>query len=380
MKKVKISFCVTFIGILFLFMIFTLNNNKEVSVLEKRNLETFPKFDFQKLLDSNYYDKLTLAFSDQLEFRDFLVRGYYLFQFQKYNGDVVIGKNNELYSAYQNITNEESYLKSLSKTVSIINEVADEVTEYGSKFIFLSIPRKDSVETKNLPDSYIGSEEIYKKALSTIEKEINSNVNLIDSYKIFNDNKKEGFKFYYLTDHHITPRAAFLIYDEILNFTNIKKYDFEKYYNIEKTIINGSFNNQIGQSVKTSEEELCIIPKFNIDYKRSENEKESNLKVFGKGNTYEDCFMQGDHAYTIIDTNRDKLPNIMFVGSSFTNIFETISVKDFNKIISIDYRHNTTKTSIIEYVKKHDVDYVIYLPSQSNNAFSSSMIKTHLGK
>ena len=89
--------------------------------------------------------------------------------------------------------------------------------------------------------------------------------------------------------------------------------------------------------------------------------------------------MQGDNAFTIVDTNRDALPNILYVGSSFTNILESLSIYDFNKMISIDYRHNTSKNSISYYVNTYDIDYVVFIPSQSNDAFSYSMIKKHLG-
>ena len=91
------------------------------------------------------------------------------------------------------------------------------------------------------------------------------------------------------------------------------------------------------------------------------------------------AYMKGDHGYTVIDTNRSNLPNILYVGSSFTNILEALSIPSFNKMVSIDYRHNKSGNSINYYVEKYDIDYVVFVPSQSNDAFSSSMIKTHLG-
>ena len=101
--------------------------------------------------------------------------------------------------------------------------------------------------------------------------------------------------------------------------------------------------------------------------------------MYGKANNYEDSYMEGDNAFTVIETNREELPNILYVGSSFTNILETLSVKDFNKMISIDYRHNTSKNSINYYVDAYNIDYVVFIPSQSNDAFSYNMIKKHLG-
>lgn len=377
MKYVKYSFCIVFILILFFFFFTTIDNNQGISNLEKRTLQTFPKISISTIIDGSYMEDVTLAFSDQLEFRDYLVKGYYLFQFQRYNGDVVIGDNNELYAAYQRVGNIEKVKEEVKNLTFLINNISSEID---AQFIFLSIPRKDAVEKTNLPESYISSEYVYKESINKIKENLSSDIYLIDGYEVFN-NDNHNNRYYYMQDHHITPRGAELLYKKIINIIDDEKvltYDLSNYV-IGNTIINGSFNNQLGQSVKPTSEELYLIPKYNLRYVRYEDEKISNLKVFDVANTYEDAYMKGDHAYTIIDTNRDDLPSILYVGSSFTNILEAMSIPSFDKVISIDYRHNTSGNSIKYYVDKYDIDYVVFIPSQSNNAFSSSMIKTHLG-
>lgn len=380
MKYIKYCFCFLFLFILVFMFITTINNNESVSSLEKRNLETFPNITLASILDGSYMDKLTTAFSDQLEFRNILVKGYFLFQFQRYNGDVVIGNNNELYASYQRVGDMDDLKNDVKSSTELINEVAKTID---AKFIFLSIPRKDAIEKYNLPDSYISSSYIYEESINVIKENLDNNITLIDAYELFNNDRllNQNNRYYYLQDHHITPKGAEIIYKNILEVINNNKlvcYDLSN-YTIGNTIINGSFNNQLGQSVKKVSEDLYIIPKFEVNYKRYENEKLSDLKVYDVSNTYEDAYMKGDHAYTVIDTNRDDLPNILYVGSSFTNILEAMSIPSFNKMVSIDYRHNTTGFSINYYVEKYDIDYVVFVPSQSNNAFSSSMIKTHLG-
>lgn len=376
MKYIKISFIAIFICAISAFFILTIDNHKEVSELEKRTLQTFPEFSIEKLASEEYYNDLTTAFSDQLEFRDILVKGYYIFQFQRYNGDVVIGENDELYAAYQRV--DEDYYEDLRTNAGYANEVAAEVIDAGADFTFLSIPRKDAIETENLPDSYISSEESYLKAIDILDEVLSDDIQFIDAYDVFKAN--DDVRAYYTTDHHITPRAAFLLYHEVLKACGMPDYQVEEYYDVEKTIINGSFNNQIGQSVKSKPEELSMVPHEETDYERSEDGEKSDLAVFQSRNTYEDSYMEGDHAYTVIDTDRDHLPKIMYVGSSFTNIMEAVTIRDFNLMVSIDYRHNETGTSIAEYVKKHDIDHVIFIPSQSNDAFSRIMMKKHLGR
>lgn len=377
MKYIKIGFISLFMFICFFMFGSTIKNNNEISELEKRSLQTFPKFTLNSFLDNSYFEDLTTAFSDQLGFRNYLVKGYFLFQFQRYNGDVVKGNNGDLYSSYQDVGNEEKYLNSLRNVSLLVNDVGSKMD---TKFIFLSIPRKDAVETSNLPNSYISSRDIYLKSVNAIKENLNDEIIFIDGYDVFlNDNYQN--RYYYLTDHHITPRGAMLLYKEIIktiNDSNVLLYDISN-YEVGETIIKGSFNDQLGQSVKSVSEELYLIPKYNIDYVRYEDEKISNLKIFDKANTYEDAYMKGDKAYTVIDTNRSYLPNILYVGSSFTNILEAISYPSFNKVVSIDYRHNKSGNSIKYYVDKYDIDYVVFVPSQSNNAFSVGMLKTHLG-
>ncbi len=382
MKRIKIVFSIIIILIIYVMFFVTISNNNEISTLEKRNLSTYPKFTLNALINGKYLDSLTNAFKDQLAFRNSLVKGYYLFQFQRYNGDVVIGKNNELYSAYQRVTNESKYLNNLKENTKLINKVAKEVTNSKAKFIFLSIPRKDAIEKENLPKSYISSDEIYNKSVAVVKENLTKDVTFINAYQIFNDNKNKNIRFYYMNDHHITPRGAELLYNEIItdiNDTRVNNIELNKLYEVKKTIINGSFNNQIGQSVKPTLEELYLVPKFKLDYVRYDDEKISNRKVYGQGNTYEEAFMEGDYGFTLVDTKREDLPNIMFVGSSFTNILETLSIHDFNKMVSIDYRHNKSNNDILYYVKKYDIDYVVYIPSQSNDAFSNTKVKEHLG-
>ena len=89
--------------------------------------------------------------------------------------------------------------------------------------------------------------------------------------------------------------------------------------------------------------------------------------------------MGGDMAYTRIQTNNDG-KNIMFVGSSSTNILEALAIPSYNTMVSVDYRHNDTGNGIDYYVNKYDIDYVVFIPAQSNNAFSIERINLYLGK
>lgn len=371
-KIIKVIFVLIFSIIVIFFMIFTLTNNNTYSSVERRNLTTFPKLTINNLFDKNYYDQLTNAFNDQLAYRKLLVKGYFLFQFQHYYGDAVIGKNNQLYAPSQKVPN--NYYKNLKNTTQLINEKAKEID---AEFIFLSIPRKDAYMINELPKTYNSSKNIYLKSSDIVKNNLDENIIYIDAYDVFTNNNV--YNCYYSNDHHITPRCAYLLYKEINNYTGTNSYILEEEFTINKKIVNGAFNRQLGQSVKSKMEDLSLTPNKEINYTRYENDKMSNKKIYGKGNTYETAYMEGDMAYTRIETNKEA-KNIMFVGASFTNIMEALSVPSYNRVLSIDYRHNKTGNSINYYVKKYNIDYVVFIPSQSNNAFSLERIKLHLGK
>lgn len=371
-KTVQKIFIIIFLTIITFFMITTLLNNEKVSDVERRNLNTFPKFKIENLVKKSYYDDLTNAFQDQLELRQYLIKGYFLFQFQRYYGDAVKGKNNQLYSAEQTKPSN-SYYKNLKKQIEKVNAKNKELN---AKLIFLSIPRKDAYMTKELPKTYTSSINIYNKQVEITKQTLDSDITFINAYDVF---KKSGiYNCYYSNDHHITPKCAYNLYKEINKITNTKSYNLEEKFKINKTVVNGAYNRQLGQTVKSKPEDLYLTPKKTINYTRYENDKLSNKKVYGKGNSYEDAYMEGDMAYTRIETNK-KGKNIMFVGSSYTNILEALSVPSYNRMLSIDYRHNKTGKSINYYVDKYNIDYVVFIPGQSSNAYSLNKIKLYLG-
>ena len=160
-KTIQIIFCTLFILIIFVMGFLTIINDDAISVKEGRQLEKFPKVTYEGIVSTSYFNSLTNAFADQLAFREDLIKIYYLANFQRYTGDVVKGKDNELFLSPQIIQNETKYLTNLENvTKNSINKVAEEVVKENSKFIFLSIPRKDVLMEEYLPSTYINGTEL----------------------------------------------------------------------------------------------------------------------------------------------------------------------------------------------------------------------------
>ncbi|MBQ7726773.1 MAG: hypothetical protein IJT66_06485 [Clostridia bacterium] len=377
MKTIKILFCGLFFLIITSFGVLTVFRNEPYGDLEKRELQTFPAFKAASLTEETYFQTLTAAFSDQLPFRNQLIEAYYLFWFQHYYGDVAEGKNGQLYAAHQTVS--KGYYQSLAEVTRLVNEEAQAVTEAGARFVWLSVPRKDAVMTDDLPDAYISSKEIYKKSLKTVKENLSDKVLLLDAAEVFSSAPE--IVPYFSTDHHLTPRGGYLLYGQIWKALYGETLPvFDERYEVEKVIVNGAFNRQIGQKVRAAAEELTITPKTPVPNERTDNGKKSTLPLFGTGNDYEAAFMGGDQALTAVETHRSGKPRLLFVGSSFTNVLEAMAVADCDGMVSVDYRHNTSGVSVAQLVREYRIDAVIFVPSQSTNAFSVSKIRQHIGK
>lgn len=385
-KIIQIIFSIVVILIITILGIITLTNNEVLSLKEGRKLTTFPKISLESLKDETFYATLTSAYADQLAFREDLIKWYYLANLQRYTGDVVKGKDNQLFLSPLIIPDKEGYIEELKHTISNdMNNVAKEITENNAKFIFISIPRKDVVMEKYLPASYIKGTEDYLEYVDIIKDNLNEDVIFIDAYELFKEKQDEVYDVYYKTDHHLNIRGGYYIFEKIIDIVNKDGYNIscgilEDEYDIQKEVINGSYNRKIGQSVSSEAEELILMSKSNtLKYTRLDIGKETTRKIFGQGNTYADAYMGGDYAETIVDTNNDRSPNILYVGSSYTNVLESLSCYKFNKMVSIDYRDNNTGKSIADYVKEHDIDFVVFICAQSTNALAIGSIIEHLG-
>ncbi|HPE14985.1 MAG TPA: hypothetical protein PLT65_04040 [Bacilli bacterium] len=377
MKKIQIIFISVIVVVIYVFAFLILTNNKENSAIEGRVYTTFPKFEISKIFNDDYLNTVTDAFSDQIPFREKLVKVYYLFQFQRYFGDVVEGSDNQLFAKPLIISDIDNKKEDLKEVVNLINEEAKTDKEFGAQFIYVSIPRKDAVMTEYLPSTYNSSSSSYIELSNIVKENISSDVIYVDAHELFEERE---YNYYYQTDHHVNLRGANKIYQNLMKIINSKPMPLDD-YNIEKRVVNGSFNRQIGQRIQGEPEELFISLKTKkFTYTRYDNGNKSNAVIWGdSGSQYENAYMNGDYGETVVETSNKDYPNVLYVGSSYTNILEVLTIPNTHFMVSIDYRHNETSEKIVDYVKKYDIDYVIYIPGQSTDSYSISMMKKHLG-
>jgi len=386
MKKkslIQIVFCSLFILVISFVGIFTLMNSNEKSLVEGRKLTLFPEINLENIVQNKFYTELTDAFSDQMVGRDYLIKSYYKLNISRYTGGIAKGEDNQLFMTPLMIQNKEKRKQNLANVArEEISSVAEKVTKAGSRFIFLSIPRKDVLMEEYLPSTYIKGTENYLREVEIIKSNVSNKVQVIDSYELIKGNESNP---YYSTDHHMNIQGAYILFEHLVKLINkdghnIQLGSLKKEFEVRSQVINGSLNRKIGQTIANEPEILTLTYKNNnLKYTRKDNGETTTVPIFGQGNTYASAYMGADYAETVVDTNNDNAPNVLFVGTSFTNILEALSVCKFNKVVGIDYRHNKTGKSVADYVKEHDIDYTVFICSLETDGLSPTLIKKYLG-
>ena len=100
-----------------------------------------------------------------------------------------------------------------------------------------------------------------------------------------------------------------------------------------------------------------FMPQDMPEYKRYELGEESRIPLVRQTSGGYTAFMGGDKANTVIKTNREDLPNVLFIGRSYTNALEVMASYSFNEMHSIDPRHYEGNLS--QYIKENDIDYIV---------------------
>lgn len=383
MKKVKIIFIGIFLCMISGFGVATLDNKVPKSDTEGRTLKQFPDLDFRRFKDTVYLSAISDACADQIAKREKLISMYYDFMVNKlhqtYVGTVVIGEDCQLFQEPELITDDKAYKKQIVKTAKLINKEAEEITKNGAKFIYINYPKKDVVEREYLPSYYPDSQSQYEEYVTLMQENLSKDVIFLDAYEIFKESPENDY--YYKTDHHVNEKGQQLIYEQVMS---IVKEDYPTLqvktlqdYKVEKRKINGSYLRKLGFVLDVPKEDLVLSPKgWELNY----TTKTNGAPVFGEGDTYASAFMGADYAYTQIETDNDDGPDVLICGSSYTNALEALSLASVHRLVSVDFRYNKEEKDLADYAKEEKVQYVIYIPNQSDKMFDYETFKQHIGK
>lgn len=186
-----------------------LQEDREFSEMENRNLQQFPEFSYETLKSGDFTKNFETYMSDQVFLKDELVSvktvSDMAFMKPKQN-DVYLGDDGFYLKEYRENTEQ------IDKNIGCLNRFADSLPEDVS-VSFLLAPNAVSVLSEKVPSVNLNDDQA--EAAKHIEETISDRINFVcplDAMKSA-ENKDE---LYYRTDHHWTTAGAEFGFDALM--------------------------------------------------------------------------------------------------------------------------------------------------------------------
>lgn len=296
--------------------------------------------------------------------------------------------------SYTVVKLENGYLSFIYEKDENISEYAENMIELQYflddleiDLLYIQAPFKTSKYDDQLPASV---EDYTNENADEFLEAIDGIVDYIDLREEMYDAGIDQYDFFFETDHHWTPEAAFWAFGNVSEVLN-SDYGFdidESYYDIENYNVEvyedwflGSQGKRVG-TVATGVDDISVItPNFETNFIF---EVESN-NIYRTGNFIESLLnlsfleekdywnLSPYHTYTGGDYDLTKITNlnntdekkVLLLGDSFTNAFDPFMAIACSQLDTIDLRHYDD-TSLMEYIEENDYDLVVFLynPSQ----------------
>jgi len=393
-----------------------------ISESEKRELAKFPEFSLEALTSGDYFDDITLWFSDTFPGREgWISASQYTTSFHGYSeiaidgvltdtdsfpveaptvpeeiqisaGETAAPQEAEVTTAP---TEEEwggvdieNYEVNLGTVIQIgdagynqlgfsqpmsdqyietISGYADRMAEIGVRVI--SAPPPTSVGIMIAPE-YLEQLNCARQdeMLNYLHSNMSDNVVKVDTVSNLIEHNDEYI--YFRTDHHWTPLGAYYAYEalcETVGFTPTPLEDFETW---DQGKLTGSLYGKVRWPRKLTVDNLiCYVPPGNITFYAHFNDivvgKEWPLiadKSNGKSDTKYSAFLASDCMMAhVVNEDLPDGPKCLVVKDSFGNCYVPYLSQHYSHVYAIDYR-KFWDLGMEDFVKKYDIDDVIVMP------------------
>ncbi|MFJ7979996.1 DHHW family protein [Lysinibacillus xylanilyticus] len=374
MKQYEKIYKYTMAGLLSIFIggMFSINlltPNKSFSDSENRNLELFPTFSIQNLLDKKFNTNYEKYISDQFAFRDFWISmksdidrtiG------KKENNGVYIGKNGYLLQKFNKP--EDQDVKSNIEALNDFHLANPNVQKY-----VMLVPTAISILENKLPNYVSHVDEV--TYIDKVKKSLNKEINFIDVNPILSSKKNEYI--YYKTDHHWTTKGAYYAYLELsknMNFIPTQKESFN-IKNITNSFYGSLYSKAGFRHIEPDSIEL-YEPKEAIKYKVEyvdENKTSNSLYEMNnikKKDKYT-VFFNGNHPLVKITTENTNAKKLLVVKDSYANALLPFLLSHFSEIHVIDLRYYNDNLNM--FIQKNKIEEMLLLYN-ANTFFEDSSI------
>lgn len=390
MKKIrKYYLMICFLFFIYLCGFLTIaKNSSAISKLENRTLAQKPKYSKELLLSGEYFRSWEEYLTDHIFGRTYWIKGYSFLNaslLKKHSiNNIVIADNGTLlpFIPHNRVYDLDDLKNNINNSVEEISNLSNYINNYGGEFYFIGIPEQSSYLRDKYPSYYRNGEEFLNSSEENMFKGLDKNninyINMMEKYKL-NDFEE----YYFKTDHHYTFRGAYKAYteiiDRIINDSEqiiirepLREEEIE-FITLENPIW-GSRNRSLSFIYPTDEKLEIGYPVEQIDYEKVTNGNADPefyyTEYLEKGRPSYGVYMGGDHAETIITTDREELPDLLIFGDSFTNPLEPLLYYHFNQTRILDLRYYS-EMSLYEYIEEYKPEYIIMVRDDLN--YSSSI-------
>lgn len=351
MKDKILSFLFVFILTLFMLLSFFLPS-KEISVSERRKLQTFPELKKENVLQGTFFADLNSYLVDHFPIRDSFKKMKSLtasFIFQKKEEDGIFIKDDGIYELSSNL-NE----KSVSHFADLLLEVQEKYIESSNVF-YAVVPDKNYYLDAKIPKlDYQQLDSILFEKLTTME--------YIDLYSSLQ------LESYYRTDIHWRQEKL----DSVL-FCLKEKMSLENFSFPTHTKTYSNFQGALYRRIANTLEKENIITLLNEDINSAvvyDYEKRIQRPVYVESDfknidSY-DIYLGGAKPLLIIENpNQKNNRELILFRDSFGSSLAPLLISNYSKITMIDLRYlNSKMISNIEEVEfKEENQDILFLYS-----------------
>lgn len=198
--------------VLVMFALYLVLPDNDFSDVENRNLQTMPSVSFSSLGDGSYMTKFETYTTEQLPFREALVKVKALIKqmtLSNENNGIVRGKDDYLFEVSYGLSGQ------YGKNVAAIKKFSSDLNRPVSIAI---APTATGILTDHVPKGFKTIDQ--KAEIDKLRKNLTEstlNVNFVDLYDTIEAHAKSSEQMYYRTDHHWTSLAAYYAYEEIVD-------------------------------------------------------------------------------------------------------------------------------------------------------------------
>lgn len=308
--------------------------------LENRKAAQFPAISLEGLLDGSWQTSFSAWMQDQFILRDQWIntqRAADEIVFQKVEeGGILIGRDQWMFTKL--FTIDEATQKQLDKNVQAVSEFA---SKYPDRVTFLLAPSASVIYPEELP---AGAPMIDENAmLDDIFAKVGQTAGVLDLRSTFTDNKEEYL--YFKTDHHWTPRGAYLAYEQFCNLKGLTPFDCTTHESATVNDFQGTHYSAT-RLWNVENDSITYYPLSNpmtifritgeAQYEPETTENLINTEKFDTRDKYA-AFLDGNNGYSVIEGNGTG--SILVVKDSYANSFIPYLTENYAKIGVVDFRN-----------------------------------------